>query len=147
MPYAANEVVIARPPGEVFAFVADAENAPRWRSGVLDIRREPGGGPGVGARYRQGVKGPGGRRVDADIEVTEYEPDRVVAFRTVAGPVRPHGRFTLAPAEGGTRVRFELQAALRGLKRLMAPMVKRSMDGEVAALGQLKRVLEERNGA
>ena len=137
-----NEVVVARPPAEVFAFLADAENDPAWRPGVLDIARVSGDGPGAGARYRQGVKGPGGRRIDADIETTAYEPDRLIGFRATAGPVRPEGRYELAPADGGTRVRFSLAAELRGLKVAMAPAVRRTMAGEVGRLENLKRVLE-----
>jgi carbon monoxide dehydrogenase subunit G len=140
---AAKEIVVERPPAEVFAFLADAENDRAWRPGVLDIERVSGDGPGAGARYRQGVKGPGGRRIDADVETTAYEPDRLVGFRATAGPVRPEGRYELAPAGGGTRVRFALQAELRGLKVAMAPAVRRTMASEVGHLENLKRVLEE----
>lgn len=145
MPRAQNELVIERSAGEVFAFLADAENDPRWRSGVLELRHV--GGSGVGARYRQVVAGPGGRRIDADIEIPEFEPPRLIAFRTTTGPVRPSGRYDLAAAGGGTRVRFELAAELRGLKKLMRPIVQRTMAREVGGLGELKRVLEEAPGA
>jgi uncharacterized protein YndB with AHSA1/START domain len=140
MPEAANEIVIARPQAEVFAFLANAENDKRWRGGILDI--EHVSGRGVGARYRQGMSGPRGRRIDADIEISEYEPDRLIGFRAVAGPVRPRGRYTLTALDGETSVRLELHAEVRGLKKLMAPMVQRAMDNQVAALSQLKRILE-----
>ena len=140
---ATNEVVVERPPAEVFAFLADAENDRAWRPGVLDIERVSGDGPGAGARYRQGIKGPGGRRIDADVETTAYEPDRLVGFRATAGPVRPEGRYELAPSGGGTRVRFALHAELRGLKVAMAPAVRRTMASEVGHLENLKRVLEQ----
>jgi uncharacterized protein YndB with AHSA1/START domain len=141
---AANEILIDRPAADVFAFVADSENDAAWRPGVLDITRVSGERPGVGARYRQGVKGPGGRRIDADIETTAYEPDRLIAFRTTAGPVRPVGRYEISPQNGATRVRFALEAERRGLKVAMAPAVRRAMAGEVGHLENLKRVLEER---
>jgi hypothetical protein len=69
-------VVIQRPIDQVFAFafVADGENDRQWRPAVLDVKRERG--EGVGAVYRQGVKGPFGRRVPADYEVTALEPGR-----------------------------------------------------------------------
>lgn len=139
---ASNEVVVARSPADVFAFLADAENDPAWRPGVLDIERVSGEGPSAGARYRQGVKGPGGRRLPADIETTALEPDRLVAFQAVEGPVRPEGRYELAPDGAGTRVRFALHAELRGLKVAMAPAVRRTMATEVGHLENLKRVLE-----
>jgi uncharacterized protein YndB with AHSA1/START domain len=140
MPSAENSVVINRPRSEVFAFVADHENDPKWRPGVGDIKRASG--EGQGAIYTQGMKGPMGKRIDADFEVTAYQPDTLLAFRTLAGPVRPEGSFRFEDADGGTRVTFSLNADLAGAKKLMAPMVGKSMRGEVAALDNLKRVLE-----
>ena len=64
MPSAQHSVSIRRPVSEVFAFVADGQNATRWRPGVLDVSHQSG--EGLGAIYRQGVKGPGGRRIAAD---------------------------------------------------------------------------------
>lgn len=141
MPQAQNETTIARRVDEVFAFLADAENDPAWRESVLDITRVSGSG--VGTRYRQGVKGPGGRRIDADVEIVAYEPSTLIGFRATSGPVRPTGRYELDPVDDrSTRVRFTLHAELGGLKLLLAPMVKRSMASEVGALEKLKRVLE-----
>ena len=48
---AENEVVIARPPGEVFAYLADAENDRAWRPAVLDIERVSGHGAGTRVRF------------------------------------------------------------------------------------------------
>jgi uncharacterized membrane protein len=135
VPEAEHSVIVQRPIEEVFAFLADAENDPRWRSAVLDIARVEG--DGVGARYKQGVKGPMGRRIAADFEITAFAPPRTIGFRGTAGPVRPEGRYELEPADGGTRVRFSLAFEPRGVKRLMAPSVARAMRGEVQAIERL----------
>jgi len=141
MPEASHSVTIARPVEVVFAYVADGENAQRWRTGVLDIKRESG--QGVGARYAQGVQGPMNRRIAADYEVTVVEPDRRIEFQTVAGPVRPHGRYDFEAVAGGTRVAFSLDARLGGLRGLvMGSAVQKTMNAEVRALDALKRVLE-----
>ena len=142
MPRASSEIVIERPRDDVFAFLADPENDSHWRGGVLDIKHVSGSG--IGARYAQGVNGPAGRRIPADIEITELTPGESIAFQTVTGPVRPRGRYVLAVADGGTRVRFELEADLSGLKRLIAPMVQKTMNDEVRQLAQLKHVIEAR---
>ena len=123
MASASGSIVIRRPPADVFAFLADGENGLKWRPGVLDISHISG--EGLGATYRQGVMGPGGRR------------------NTAAGPVRPTGDYVLEVAEDGTKVTFSLDAELPLLKRLiMGRSVQGSMDAEVAALGRLKQVLE-----
>jgi carbon monoxide dehydrogenase subunit G len=142
MTAAEHTVSIQRPPADVFAFIADGETAPQWRPGVTDVTHVSG--DGVGAVYRQGVKGPFGRRVPADYEITAHEPGRLLAFRAIAGPVRPTGRYELAPDGEGTRVRFSLACELGGLKRLMAPGVHKSMRAEVASLDRLRAVLERR---
>jgi uncharacterized protein YndB with AHSA1/START domain len=138
---AEREVTIARPVAEVFAFVADGLNAPRWRPGVLDISLASGAG--LGAVYKQGVKGPGGRRIDADYRVTAFEPNRRLSFEAIAGPVRPTGQFFFDDVNGGTRLTFALQAELGGLKKLlMGGAVQKTMNAEVAATERLKEVLE-----
>src|SRR5690349_8573615 len=93
MPSATRTITIRRSPEDVFAFVADGTTATQWRPGVTDIKLASGSG--LGARYEQGVKGPGGRRVAADYEITAWAPPRELAFAAVAGPVRPTGAYRL----------------------------------------------------
>jgi uncharacterized membrane protein len=141
MAQAEHAVVISRPVEEVFAFIADGENCPRWRTGVIDIKRVSG--EGVGTRYAQVVSGPMGRRIAADYEITVFQPNERIEFQTVAGPVRPHGRYDFSPTDGGTRLVFALDASLGGLRGLlMGSMVQRTMDGEVHAIERVKGILE-----
>ena len=104
MPSAHRTITIRHPLPEVFAFVADGLNGPKWRPGVLDVQHVSG--DGAGAVYRQGVKGPGGRRIAADYEITASEPGRRLAFKAIAGPVRPTGEYRFAPI--GRRHRADL---------------------------------------
>jgi uncharacterized protein YndB with AHSA1/START domain len=145
MPEASASTVIARPREAVFAFLADGENDRRWRDGVIDIRRTSGSGRG--AVYEQRVKGPFGRRIAADFEIIGFEPDRRIDFRTLAGPVRPRGTYELERTDGGTRVTFTLRADLHGAKKLIAPMIARTMRSEVAQLERLRETLEGSDAA
>ncbi len=141
MPHATNTVTIAKPVETVFSFVADGETGPRGRTGIVDIRRASG--EGLGARYIQGTRGPMGRRVDADYEVTAYEPNQRLEFQVTAGPVRPHGRYEFAATGDGTQITFSLDAELGGIQKLLlGGMVQRTMEAEVGALARLKQVLE-----
>jgi uncharacterized protein YndB with AHSA1/START domain len=141
MPAARHEVTIRCPPDVVFGFIADGLNGPKWRPGIVDIAHVSGSG--AGATYRQGVKGPGGRRIDADYRVTAFEPDRRLAFEAIAGPVRPTGEYLLEQVPDGTRLTFSLDAELRGIKKLfMGGAVQKTMDAEVAAIDRLKQLLE-----
>jgi hypothetical protein len=116
------------------------QNDTQWRSGVIEITRTSG--QGVGTTYHQVVAGPGGRRISADIEITEFVADEHIAFRTTSGPVRPTGSYDLRAQDGGTNVTFHLAATLLGLKKLMTPMVRKTMKREVTELTKLKHALE-----
>jgi uncharacterized protein YndB with AHSA1/START domain len=141
MPAAERTITINQPPSAVFAVIADGAKATLWRPGVLDVALASGSG--VGATYRQGVRGPGGRRIDADYEVTALEPDRRLEFRAIAGPVRPEGSFELEAIGTGTALTFRLNAELGGWKRLLlGRAVQASMDAEMAALDRLRDLLE-----
>jgi uncharacterized membrane protein len=142
MPSARHSVTVRRPAGEVFAFVADGENAAKWRSEhLLDIVHVSG--TGVGTVYRQGVRGPGGRRIAADYELTAYEPNRRLAFKTIAGPVRPNGEFLFEETSGGTNVTLSLDAGLTGIKKLLlGGAVQKSMEAEVRATENLDRAMD-----
>jgi uncharacterized membrane protein len=138
---AQHSVTIDRPVAEVFAYVANGENCPAWRPGVVDIKRISG--EGLGTRYAQGVRGPMGRRISADYQITKLEPDTTIEFDTVSGPVRPHGRYDFEAAGGGTRLTFALSAELGGIRGLlMGGAVQRTMNAEVLTLDNLKHVLE-----
>jgi hypothetical protein len=55
----------------------------------------------------------------------------------------PTGEFRLQEAGGATTLTLSLQADLAGVKRLfMSGMVQKTMDAEVAAIDNVKRLLE-----
>ena len=141
MASAQRTITIHRPASEVFAYIANGENAPRYRPGVLDVAHVSG--EGVGAVFKQGVRGPGGRRIPADYEVTAFEPNHRLAFKAIAGPVRPTGEWRLAEVADGTELSFALNAEIGGIARLvMGGAVQKTMDAEMGALDALKQILE-----
>ena len=141
MPEAQRTIVINRPADQVFAFFTDHGNDPKWRPAVKEIAAQRP--TGVGSTIHQTVKGPGGRGIRSDIEVTAYEPSSRYAFKVTAGPVRPVGEFRFAPSGSGTEVTLSLSAELSGIKKiLLAKPMQNSMNSEVAALDGAKAVIE-----
>jgi uncharacterized protein YndB with AHSA1/START domain len=141
LPGAERTIAIRRPVDQVFRFLADGRTATQWRSSVIDVSKASG--DGVGAVYRQVVRGPGGRPVDADYEITALEPERRIAFRTIAGPVRPVGEFAFEAMGEATILTFVLHAPLSWWQRpLLGGLVHATMDAEMRALDELQELLE-----
>jgi uncharacterized membrane protein len=91
------------PVDQVFALWADPEEFPRFMTHVLGVRRAGEG------RYQWTVTGPLGASVSWAAEVTEIEPERLIAWRSVDGSgVQNTGRVTFAPKDGGTEVQIQL---------------------------------------
>jgi uncharacterized membrane protein len=141
MAHAEGSITIDRPVNTVFNFIADGTNNPLWRSSVTDIERVPGKPTGLGAVFKQGLKGPGGR-IDGDYEIVEYQPDQLIRFQVIAGPARPTGTYKFEAVGSSTRVTFILHFEPKGLAKLMDPMITSSMKSEIAMLSNLKAYLE-----
>lgn len=142
MAHAEACITINRPADEVFNFVLDGTNSLRWRPAVIDIQPVPGTPTGIGAVYKQGLKGPGGRRIAGDYEIVDARPNELIVFHVIAGPARPTGTYRFEPVGGATHVTFTLHFEPKGLARLMDPMIASTMRSEVATLTNLKACLE-----
>ena len=142
MAHAEASITIQRPVETVFAFLLDGRNNPRWRPAVVDIQQRPGTPLGVGTVFKQGLKGPGGRRIDGDYKIVECQPNELLTFQVIAGPARPTGTYRFVAEGSATRVTFTLHFEPKGLARLMDGMIASTMRSEVATLSRLKAYLE-----
>jgi uncharacterized protein YndB with AHSA1/START domain len=141
MAQAEHTVTVAHPIAEVFAFLADGTNEPKWRSDVISIRHVSGAG--VGAEYAQTMKGPGGRPMAGDFRVTRFDEPTRLDFEVIAGPARPTGSFLLRDlGAGSTEVTYSLDVTPRGLMKLAAPMISKQVKAEVASLVNLAAALD-----
>jgi uncharacterized protein YndB with AHSA1/START domain len=133
--------VIDRPIEDVFAFVADIEQFPKWESNFLEATKTSDGPVGVGTSYHCKLKVPG-RRVESTLVVTEYVPNDRMAFRgDQPSFARPVGSFAFERADGGTRVtlypRPQFGGVMKLLEPLMAGYVRRNAAGHVRRLKEL----------
>jgi carbon monoxide dehydrogenase subunit G len=89
-------VDIDRPPEDVYAYLTDVSNLPKWQSGVHSARRE--GSQIHESRHMLG------RELHTTLEIEEEDPPRVFALRAVNSPVPFSVRHELEPSGGGTRL-------------------------------------------
>ena len=135
-------LVINRPVEEVFAFVSNSENLPRWRSTSLEVQKTSEGSISVGSTFR-GRFTFLGRQFDGNIVVTGYEPNRVYVSRIAEGPFPLETGYTLEPVENRTHVSFVVEGEPGGFFKLAEPLVvsmaRRAYDTD---LQNLKEMLE-----
>ena len=127
---------------DVFDFIGDQRNGPRWQAGLTEVRRLTDVPPGLGTRDTivgtfSGTQDGGGQRVHA------FEPGKLITFRTSSGPMPLATSFLVEPAAGGTRLTSRIEMHAAGFVSLAEPLIARSLRPEMdAALTKPKGLLE-----
>ena len=137
-----NAVTIRRPAEDVFAFLADFENVPRWNHAIESTTKTSPGPVGVGSTYRQVRSEP--KRSEEGFEVTAFEPTRRLAIDGEIGPFHARVEYLLEPIEEATRLTngVELQPSSAVSKLLARCAVSKIKTAVADNLDDLKALLE-----
>ena len=131
------EVVIDidRSPEDVYAYLTDVSNLPKWQSGVYSARRE--GSQIHESRHMLG------RELSTTLEIEEENPPRVFALRAVNSPVPFSVRHELEPSGGGTRLTVTGEGDAGMLPGFAAGIMARRAEKQFRKdFERLKRLLE-----
>jgi uncharacterized protein YndB with AHSA1/START domain len=135
-----TDTTIERPVQEVFAYVSDPLNFPRWNSAVRAVRKTSAGDNGGASTYSMERRLPTGRAVN-ELEVVASEPPRTFAIRTTSGPTPFLYRYQLSEETGETLMKLDAEVELPGaasfLPQLARRLVKKGVDDNLATLKQI----------
>lgn len=138
-----ESIIINRPVEEVFAFVADQTNAPRWQQGLLEVQRITDGPLGVGTKHTA-VRKFMGRGVEATNEYIRYVPNEEITFTGRSGPARFEVSYLTEAVAGGTKLTCQMQMEQGGLFGLMDSLVAGSLKRDFESnFRDLKALLED----
>ena len=117
---------IAASPAEVYAFLTEPANLPRWQTGIVSAKRTSPPPTAVGSTA-QVVLELMGQRVSAEITVREANRDRRLALATSVSGIGIVATLELAPHGGGTQI--TLASEVRAENIFMAPIEGMVTDG------------------
>lgn len=137
-------VPIDRPAEDVFAFLADMANNPRWQKGMRSCRWTSEPPLRVGSTYEQTASFLG-RTIESSFEVVEFEPGERIRIRTTGGSMPIDVTRTVDDRPDGT---CTVGAVVRGdssnLFKVADPLMKRMVERSVRAdYRRLKALLED----
>jgi hypothetical protein len=93
--------MIGRPQDEVFAFLADLENDPRWNP-AIEADEDNIRPVRVGTTYRQVRSAP--KRSEESFEITAFDPPRRLVFEGDIGPFQARIGYALETVPEATRL-------------------------------------------
>jgi uncharacterized protein YndB with AHSA1/START domain len=115
-------VEIDRPVAEVFAFLADGENDPKFSPRVLQIAKTTDGPTAVGTVYASTVKD-AGLKSTREFRITEFEPPTRIRWAETSKNLvtASEGGYDLtSTSEGATRLRVFNVLEGHGIGKLIA---------------------------
>jgi polyketide cyclase/dehydrase/lipid transport protein len=140
---ASSSVEIDRPVSEVYAFVSDCRNEPKWHTDAIEAGLLGEGPLAVGAKQRWLIKFMGKREMI--MEVTRLEPERVEVLeaRTALMGMAPTITYSFEQAGSGTRFTRSVTMDPKGIGALMKPMMRSMVPKQNAGfVRKLKQVFE-----
>ena len=134
--------IVNRPVEDVWKFVADPSNIPKWNPQILEVKQTSEGPLGVGTTLLARST-----RMPLDIRIIKYEPNHKFAFEGTSGPIKgTTNSFSLESIEGKTRLTRTVDIRLSGLYKLVGPIATRRAKKEVgASAANLKSLLEPKS--
>lgn len=132
-----------RPPEEMFAYLSDFSTTVEWDPGVVEAERLGDAPVREGTEFRL-VAVFLGRKTPLTYRIVEYDPPSAVTFRSESSTVVSLDRITFEPFDGGTRIIYDADLALKGALKLADPLLRVAFRRVGArALAGLRRTLEE----
>lgn len=117
-----GEIVINRPVEQVFDFVADERNEPRFNPKMLTVEKVTPGPVGKGTRFRTQVNARR-RTAEMSVEFTAYDRPRRLTSVSKLSNMEVEGTLTFEPVPEGTRMRWSWELAPRGVLRVATPVI------------------------
>ena len=117
-----GDIVINRPPEEVFDVVADTTKEPQYNPRMHRAEQITNGPIGVGTRFHAGTAGMG-RPVDMVIEITDYHRPHTLSSTTHSTSMDVHGTLTFEPVPAGTRMRWSWDLQPDGVIKPLGPLI------------------------
>lgn len=145
MIHVSTSIEIDRSADDVFAFVAEFPNNPKWQRGQESCEWTSEPPLHVGSTYEQRARFLG-KEMRNSFEVIEVDPDRRVRFTSTAGTFPLTITRAVEPL-GPTRARFteEVQGDPKGFFRIAEPLLREMVKRSIARdFPRLKALLEER---
>jgi hypothetical protein len=133
---------VHRPMDEVFDFVADARNRPRWDDSVDSEELTSPEPIGLGTTVRTTLRSMG-RSYRYNWAVTEFEAPRRMTIESTSGPLPTTLAYRLTGGAGDTTVEFTVTGRPTGLMRLLQPLVARTAQTNLnRSFPRLQRLLD-----
>jgi hypothetical protein len=142
-----GDITIEQPLEEVFDFVADESNEPKYNPRMTRADKITGGPIGVGTQFNSVMTGVGGA-AEMTIEFTEFDRPRRITEKVHLSNMDIHGRLVFEPVPAGTRMRWTWDLEPRGAMRLLGPLVRRMGDRQEQKIWRsLKQYMENRSSS
>jgi uncharacterized membrane protein len=109
-----TDILIHRSIADVFDYVSDTQNEPRWNSEVVGVERIDDCDDELNCRYRM-QRVIGKKKIENLYRVTEYQKNKILTIKTVTGPTPFTYRYSFETIGKSTRISLDGKIKDEGL--------------------------------
>jgi Polyketide cyclase / dehydrase and lipid transport len=137
-----ESTTIMRPPDRVFTYTTDAGNWSKWQTVIPQAEQTSPGAVAVGTTFR-GKSRMMGLTMKWTAKATECEPSKRYGKDITCAAMIIEQHNTYVPLDRGTRFAIAYDLRVRGIFKLLSPMLVSTMRKELRrSLENLKGILE-----
>lgn len=136
------DLKVNRPVDKVFAWLTNADNQGKFDKSSLKMEVLTPGPWRTGSQLRE-LRDLGGRKTEVLSEIAELEPNRRFVVRSKTGPGWL-GTWNFEPDGVGTRLHWTGQLTMKGIARLLEPLIGKQMRSQIdQQFAQLPHLIED----
>lgn len=136
-----SSISINQPVDKVFTYVTAAENHKAWQAGIMEAKVTPAGPISVGSTYHY-TSEVMGRRMETQLQVSVYEPNKKWAIKTVGIPNSVETVYAFEAAGNATKLTISMDVPAGAYPAAAEGMIKQQMQKSLEEQGsRIKQTL------
>jgi uncharacterized membrane protein len=138
-----TSTIINRPHQDIFAYITNFENNPKWQGGMVEAKFTSEGPLQKGSTYDQVAKFLG-KQIISSFEVVEYKENETITIKSTASSFPIVVTRSVTPTPKGTKVTAVVEGDAGGFFKIAQPLMKLMVKKSVKSdYKKLKKLLEQ----
>ena len=137
-----SKIYINRSTKDVFDYINEPGNSPKYQTGTKSAALVTDGPVGVGSTWKMTVSLLG-RELESQLQIMEWQPHSLTRFKSISGPIPFEMTARVEPQDSGTLLTFSGQVEFGGFFKLAEGLAAKQLQNQMDADNQtLKKLLE-----
>ena len=139
-----NSIIINRSPQDVFDLITNPAKSSLWQSSTESAEWTSNGPDDIGSTWKTEAKFLG-RKIEAELQVTVWEPPHQVSFKSIGGPISMEVTNKVEPQGDGALLTSKSRVEFGNFFKLAEGLVSKQVEKQLDTDNNTLKLLMESN--